>query len=99
MRHTSTRVKISVELFGVPRIKAGVREIDLELTANANRRDLVEAIARACPALVGHVLREDLTDLEEGYLLNRNGVSFLSGGPLQLQSGDFLMLLSNQAGG
>ncbi len=99
MRDTPTMIKINVELFGIPRIRAGRREIELELPAGASRRRLIQAIARACPVLVGPVLREDLTDLQEGYLFNHNGISFLSSDTLCLQSGDFLLLLSNQAGG
>jgi hypothetical protein len=99
MRDAPTMIKISVELFGIPRIRAGRREIELELPAGASRHQLVQAIASECPVLVGHVLREDLTDLQDGYLLNHNGISFLSSDILCLQSGDFLLLLSNQAGG
>ena len=99
MRDTPTMVQITVELFGIPRIKAGVGEIDLALPADTGWQDLIEAIARACPVLVGPVLREDLTDLQDGYVFNHNGVSFLSGDSLELQAGDFLLLLSSQAGG
>jgi hypothetical protein len=99
MRNTPTMIKISVELFGIPRIRAGLREIELELPAGARLHQLVQAIAGACPVLVGDVLRDDLTDLQEGYVFNHNGVSFLSSDSLRLRSGDFLLLLSNQAGG
>ncbi|HZA24806.1 MAG TPA: hypothetical protein VFA32_19790 [Dehalococcoidia bacterium] len=73
--------------------------MELELPAEASPHQLVQAIARVCPVLVGDVLREDLTDLQDGYIFNHNGISFLSNDSLRLQSGDFLLLLPNQAGG
>ena len=60
---------------------------------------MVAALALACPALVGHTIRPDLGDLQDGYLLNRNGVAFLTGDDFHLQPGDSLLLLSSQAGG
>lgn len=99
MREASTKVQISVELFGIPRIKSGRRTLDLELPTDPGRQDLVEAIANECPVLLGSVLREDLSDLQDGYVFNHNGISFLSGDSPRLQTGDFLLLLSNQAGG
>jgi molybdopterin converting factor small subunit len=99
MSETSATIKVSVELFGVPRLKAGRRELELELPTDPGRQDLVEAIANECPVLLGSVLREDLSDLQDGYVFNHNGISFLSGDSPRLQTGDFLLLLSNQAGG
>lgn len=95
----STTVKIKVELFGAPRLHAGCREVELELPSNVDRHQVVRALARACPALVGTALREDLTDVQDGYVFNQNGVSFLGGESFCLRSGDSLLLLSNQAGG
>jgi molybdopterin converting factor small subunit len=99
MQDTRANIEISVELFGIPRIRAGRQEIHLVLPADAGKLELVEALARECPVLVGPVLREGLTDLQDGYVFNHNGVSFLSGDSLKLQAGDFLLLLSSQAGG
>ena len=94
-----TTVSVRVELFGTPRLHAGLREVDLELPAEANRQQIIQALAKACPSLVGQVLRDDLSGLQEGYIFNRNGTAFLSGDSISLQSGDSLLLLPNQAGG
>jgi molybdopterin converting factor small subunit len=99
MPEPATTVKISVELFGTPRLRAGRREVKLKLPAEARRQQVIQALAEACPALVGHALREDFSALQDGYVFNLNGTTFLSGDTISLQSGDSLLLLSNQAGG
>ena len=92
-------IKIRVELFGLPRLRCGRREVELTLPLNSDRRQLVSALAQACPGLVGHGLRPDLADLDEGYVFNRNGVTFLRAGEMDLADGDALLLISSQAGG
>lgn len=92
-------VSIKVELFGTARLAAGKRAVEVSLPTNANRRDFVSALAAACPQLIDHVLRPDLTDLHEGYLLNRGGKNFLKGDILSVNPGDSLLIISNQAGG
>ncbi len=92
-------IRIRVELFGLTRLRSGLREVDLDLPSVVSRREVIGALAQACPALVGNGLREDLTDLEEGYLFNRNGTAFLGSEEIDLRSGDCLLLLSGQAGG
>ena len=59
----------------------------------------VAALADHCPSLLGHGLKEDLTDLEDGYVFNLNGLTFLGEGDFTLADGDALLLLSSQAGG
>ena len=95
----STTIKIQVELFGVPRLRSGRREVGLALPREVSRQQVVCALAEACPALVGNALREDRSDLQEGYVFNHNGRSFIGGDNISLQPGDSLLLLSSQAGG
>jgi hypothetical protein len=45
------------------------------------------------------VIRDDLSGLQEGYVLNLNGLAFLNGEVLHVQDGDAVLILSNQAGG
>jgi molybdopterin converting factor small subunit len=99
MTEPITKVKVRVELFGMPRLRAGRREVELELPAETSRQQVMHALAEACPALVGPVLGEDLNGLQDGYVFNLNGTAFLSGDSISLQPGDSLLLLSNQAGG
>jgi hypothetical protein len=90
---------VRVELFGLPRVIAGCRQVELALEAPAGLERLVDALARACPPLVDRVIRPDLLALQEGYVFNLNGTAFLAGGLPRLKEGDSLLLLSNQAGG
>ena len=71
----------------------------MELQAEASRREVVLALAEACPELVGHGICEDLSDLDQGFVFNHSGRSFLSGDRFSFQPGDTLLLLSSQAGG
>ena len=92
-------IAVKVELFGTSRLAAGRREVELVLHPEVSRREFAEALAEACPALVGKVIRDDLKDLQEGYVLNRNGLAFIRGSVLHVQDGDSLLILPNQAGG
>jgi len=69
------------------------------LPCDVSRREFLFALAEACPSLVGPVIGEDLTKLQDGYILNRNGLAFLNEDRLSLSSGDSLLILSSQAGG
>lgn len=99
MKGTTAKVRVKVELFGTPRIHAGTTAVELAVPHPANRAKLVAALAEQCPALLGHGLKEDLTDLEDGYVLNLNGLAFVGEGDFTLADGDSLLLLSGQAGG
>ncbi len=90
---------VKVELFGTPRLAAGRREVELILASGTSRQEFTDALAEACPALIGKVIRDDRSGLQDGYVLNRNGLEFFSGDVLNIQDGDALLILSNQAGG
>ena len=92
-------VSVKVELFGTARLATGKRAVEVVLPNNASRRDFVRALAAACPQLVDHVIRPDLTGLQDGYLLNRSGKTFLQGDAISVAPGDSLLIISNQAGG
>ena len=94
-----TEIAVKVELFGTPRLAAGRREVELVLAVESSHREFAAALAQACPALVGKVIRDDLSGLQDGYVLNLNGLAFLRDEPLEVKSGDSLLILSNQAGG
>ena len=90
---------VKVELFGTPRLAAGRREVELVLAPGTSRQEFTDALAEACPSLIGKVIRDDRSGLQEGYVLNRNGLAFLQGDALDVGDGDSLLILSNQAGG
>ncbi len=92
-------VRVKVEVFGAARIRAGAAEVEVLVLPPADRGSLVAALADACPNLVGHGIRNDRTDLEEGYIFNRDGLAFLGEGDFTVRAGESLLLISSQAGG
>ena len=99
MARSTATLSVLVELFGTPRLRTGKHEVALELQAESSRREVIAALAEACPELVGHGICEDLSDLDEGFVFNQGGMTFLSGERFTFQPGDSLLLLSSQAGG
>ena len=91
--------RIIVELFGMARISCGRREVEIEAPLDGDVERIVEALANACPALVGVAIREDRTALLDSYTFNLNGTTFVSGGAARLREGDRLLLFSSLAGG
>jgi molybdopterin-guanine dinucleotide biosynthesis protein A len=87
--------RVLVELFGVPRLKAGVSTLVVNA---ANVGEALRALAAACPALVGPVLTVEGT-LHPAYTLNLNGVRFTTDASERLGAGDRLMFLSVDVGG
>jgi hypothetical protein len=81
--------------------------MDMSLPSGVGYAGLVSALAEACPQLVGRIIRPDRAALEDGYVFNLNGTTFLSNDlgnhlgehPVELETGDALLLLSSQAGG
>ena len=92
-------IPIHIELFGLAQLVCNRRQVSLEVPSEAAIADITAALADACPALVGPVIRDDLSGLYESYVLNLNGLAFVARKRLQLQPGDTLLLFSSQAGG
>ena len=99
MNRTTATVNVRVELFGTPRIHCGTTAVELAVSRPANRGKLVAALAERCPALLGHGLKDDLSNVEDGYVFNLNGLAFIGDSDFTLSEGDSLLLLSSQAGG
>jgi len=92
-------VTIQVELFGLAQLVCGRRQVAIDVPGSATVADVATALAKTCPALVGTIIRHDLSGLHESYILNLNGLTFVAQGCLTLQPGDTLLLFSSQAGG
>ena len=92
-------INILMELFGTARISTGRRMLELAVPEQAEISDVIEALAEICPELVGKVIMDDRSRLQESYTLNLNGTSFVRDGRLCLKPGDRLLLFSSQAGG
>jgi len=96
---------VTVELFGIARVRAGASSISLEVGSQSPVTTLLDALGHACPELIGNALcvSDDGTmAIADGYALNRNGLVFLTPNSdtlLDWIAGDSLLLLSNQAGG
>ena len=91
--------RIIVELFGMARISCGRSDFEIELPPDGGMESIVEALADACPALVGVAIRDDRTGLLDSYTFNLNGTTFVSTETSRLREGDRLLLFSSLAGG
>lgn len=92
-------IRCRVELFGTARLVAGRAHVPIELRGAGSVRQVVIQLAETCPGLVGKAIRDDGQGVVEGYVLNLNGVSFVDCLEQPVESGDSVLLLSNQAGG
>ena len=92
-------VGIRVELFGSARLLVGRRHVDISVPGRADISDIVTTLSRVCPELVGDVIHEDRSQLQQSHTLNLNGTAFLGEGPIELREGDNLLMFSSQAGG
>jgi len=87
--------RVHVELFGVPRLRAGVSRLAVEA---ADIGEALRALSRACPALLGSVLSSE-GSLQPAYTLNINGQRFTTDPATPLRDGDSLILLAVDVGG
>ena len=94
-----TEIVIQVELFGQARIVCGRRQIEVAVPERADIGDVVEALAKACPGLVGTAIHEGRSRLLESYNFNLNGLQFVTDERLHIRPGDVVLLFSSQAGG
>jgi len=85
---------ITVELFGVPRLRAGRDAIEVEARSLG---EALEALVFACPALDPSVIVQGR--LLSHYLVALNGVQLTAEPTTPLSPGDTLVLLSADGGG
>jgi molybdopterin converting factor small subunit len=87
-------VSIRVEFYGIPRQRAGVAFVEVDVSS------LGEALAAVCvdvPDLVGCCIENGR--LLDGYLANINGQRFTTDPSTSLQPGDSVLILSADVGG
>ena len=94
-----TQVTINVELFGNARLLADRKLVRLIVEDDCALSDIAGEVGRRHPALVGTVVREDLTGFLDSYTVNLNGVEFIDAQHQRLSEGDSLLVFSSQAGG
>ncbi len=85
---------IQIELYGVPRLRAGTARLSVE---GASVGAAIDALAAVCPALSDHVFHKGL--IHPAYKLSLNGERFVSDRATPLNDGDTLLLLSADVGG
>jgi hypothetical protein len=87
------RGTVTVEFYGIPRLRAGRGELVVPAGTVAQ---VLTAVARACPALTGLLNDKGLSG---HYLLSVNGDRFVRRLDEVVQPGLHLLLLSADAGG
>ena len=85
---------VTIELFGVARLRAGCAAVEVAANSLA---EALGALVQRCPSLEPEVVHEGL--LCEGFLASRNGERFLPDPASPLAPGDTLLIVSSQAGG
>jgi molybdopterin converting factor small subunit len=87
-------MSIVVELFGIPRQRAGTARADIQ---GATLGEVLLELTRRYPRLADDCF--DAAGLRRGYLANLNGQRFVSDPATRLAAGDSLLILSADAGG
>lgn len=85
---------VTIELYGVPRLRAGVGRVSVDALTLSGALD---ALAAACPALSGPVVERGR--VQAAFRLSLNGDRFVSEPATPLSAGDVLILLSADVGG
>jgi molybdopterin converting factor small subunit len=90
---------IRVELYGVARLLAGRKEIDLMLDGDATVGAALAALAATFPRLVGPIIAPDLRHLTEGNVLSLDGRAFITVPETPVRPDLPLLILPAIAGG
>lgn len=85
---------IHVELFGIPRARAGVAKT---IASGDSLGDVLADLARRYPGLAETCI--DGRRLRPGYTANLRGEQFVTDSETKLNSGDTVLLLTLDAGG
>jgi molybdopterin converting factor small subunit len=85
---------VTVEFYGLPRARAGRKELTVKA---GTAGEALDGVVRACPALAD--VRLPGGGLAPQYLLSLDGERFLTDLTQPLRPGDRLLLLSADAGG
>ncbi len=94
-------MQIKVEFSSISRVLTGQKETTLDLRKDANVTDVVRALGKACPQLLGEVIEKDGEALMPTNLFSVNGGKIINESDTKYQpvEGDRLILLSLLSGG
>ncbi len=87
-------MQVTVELFGIPRARAGVTQT---VANGATLGDIMVDLARQFPALGDACIQGQF--LKAGYTANLRGEQFVTNPSTRLKEGDAILLMSLDAGG
>jgi len=87
-------MRVTVELYGIPRLRAGVAEAVVE---GSTLGDILRELSQRFPALGETCIAG--RGLRAGFMANLRGDQFVTDPDICLQEGDAVMLLSVDAGG
>jgi molybdopterin-guanine dinucleotide biosynthesis protein A len=92
-------VSCTVELFGMARLLAKTRMVDLALPQQATLSDVFSELADKLPTLVGRIITPEKNQLVSGCACNVNGLDFVRNPTARVKPGDRILILSADAGG
>jgi molybdopterin converting factor small subunit len=94
-------IQIKVEFSSISRVLTGRKELTLDLQKGANIGDVVSALGKACPQLLGEIIEKDGRSMIPTNIFSVNGQKIIHESDLQFQpdEGDRLILLSLLSGG
>jgi molybdopterin-guanine dinucleotide biosynthesis protein A len=92
-------VSCTVELFGMARLLAKTKMVDLALPQQATLSDVFFELAEKWPTLVGRVINSEKNNLISGCACNVNGLDFVRNPAAKVKAGDRILILSADAGG
>jgi molybdopterin-guanine dinucleotide biosynthesis protein A len=92
-------VSCTVELFGMARLLAKTKMVDLALPRQATLSDVFSELAEKLPTLVGRVINPEKNNLISGCACNVNGLDFVRNPTAKIKTGDRILILSADAGG
>ena len=94
-------MRIHVELLGLSRLAAGVKEIALDLEEGTTFRDIVRMLATRYPKMIGNVIQPDGETLQTPNILNLNARRMIQASQMDdsPSDGDRIILMSISAGG
>jgi molybdenum cofactor guanylyltransferase len=92
-------VSCTVELFGMARMLAKTKMVDLALPQQATLADVFSELAEKLPTLVGRVITLEKNRLVSGCACNVNGLDFVRNPTAKVKTGDRILILSADAGG
>ena len=94
-------MQIKVEFSSISRVLTGRKELTLDLQKGANIGDVVSALGKVCPQLLGEIISKDGKSMIPTNIFSVNGQKIIHESDVQYQpdDGDRLILLSLLSGG